>query len=88
MYITLTDEEDVPDAVSRLQVIYPYIMKLDYDNTRTKNRRRIDAAEEAENRSPMELFEELYELQNNQPMSEKQRAFAAALMEKVMEEEV
>ena len=88
MHITLTDEEDVPDAVSRLQVIYPYIMKLDYDNTRTKNRRRIDAAEEAENRSPMELFEELYELQNNQPMSEKQRAFAAALMEKVMEEEV
>lgn len=88
MYITLTDEEDVPDAVSRLQVIYPYIMKLDYDNTRTKNRRRIDAAEEAENRTPMELFEELYELQNNQPMSEEQRTFASALMEKIMEEEV
>lgn len=88
MYITLTDEEDIPDAVSRLQVIYPYIMKLDYDNARTRSHQRIDATEEAESKSPMELFEELYALQNNRPMSEKQKEFASALMEKVMEEEV
>ena len=36
VHITLTDEEDIPDAVSRLRVIYPNLMKLDYDNARTR----------------------------------------------------
>ncbi len=30
LHVTLTDEEDVPDAVGRLRVIYPNLMKLDY----------------------------------------------------------
>lgn len=36
LHITLTDEEDIPDAVRKLQVIYPNLMKLDYDNARTR----------------------------------------------------
>ena len=39
LHITLTDEEDIPDAVRKLQVIYPNLMKLDYDNARTLIRR-------------------------------------------------
>ena len=34
VHITLTDEEDIPEAMGRLRVIYPYLMKLDYDNMR------------------------------------------------------
>ena len=34
LHITLTDEEDIPDAMNKLRVIYPNLMKLDYDNTR------------------------------------------------------
>lgn len=30
MHITLTDEEDIPDAIGKLRVIYPNLMKLDY----------------------------------------------------------
>lgn len=87
LHITLTDEEDVPDAVSRLQVIYPHIMKLDYDNARTRNSPGTDSAGETENKTPMELFEEFYQRRNFQPMSEEQKKFASELMEKVMEEE-
>ena len=87
LHITLTDEEDVPDAVSRLQVIYPHIMKLDYDNARTRNSPGTDTAGETENKTPMELFEEFYQRRNFQPMSEEQKKFASELMEKVMEEE-
>lgn len=88
IYITLTDEEDIPDAVSRLQVIYRNLMKLDYDNQRTRSNQQIQGAEAIETKTPMDLFEELYELQNNQPMSEEQRSFATSLMEKVMEVEL
>ena len=39
LHVVLTDEEDVPDALARLRTIYPNIMKLDYDNRRTRARR-------------------------------------------------
>ena len=39
----------------------------------------------AERRTPLELFEALYLQQNNQPMSDEQRAFAAQLMEEIQE---
>ena len=35
-HITLTDEEDVMDAVGKLRMIYPNLMKLDYDNVRVR----------------------------------------------------
>lgn len=85
LHITLTDEEDVAEAVGKLRVIYPNLMKLDYDNTRTRTNRMIDGAEDVQNKSPLELFEELYELQNNQPMSDEQRIFTKELIESIWE---
>lgn len=35
-HITLTDEDDVPDAMNKLRIIYKNVMKLDYDNKRTQ----------------------------------------------------
>ena len=81
------DEEDVPDAAARLRIIYPNLMRLDYDNRRT----RAGAApvEEADTgkKPPLELFAEFYERQNNGPMSEEQLAFAEGLIEKIWEDE-
>lgn len=83
LHITLTDEEDIPDAVRKLQVIYPNLMKLDYDNRRTRTRSELIRETEAEKKTPLELLEEFYEKQNNQAMSETQRAFASELIEKI-----
>ena len=85
LHAILTDEEDVPEAVGKLRVIYPNLMKLSYDNTRTSVNRTIDGAGNIQNKSPLALFEELYELQNNQPMSDEQRKFAAELIESIQE---
>ena len=85
LHIILTDEEDVPEAVGRLRVIYPNLMKLSYDNTRTRCSQVIDKAEHVKSKSPLELFAELYALQNNQPMSEVQRAYAQELIESIRE---
>ena len=88
VHIILTDEEDIPDAVSKLRIIYPYLMKLDYDNKRTRASILLDGAENIRQHSPLELLEEFYEKQNGQPMGEAQRAFAHDLIEKIWEEEV
>lgn len=71
--ITLTDEEDVFDAVGKLRSIYPNLMKLDYDNTRTRQDQAVTVSGEVEKKTPLMLVEELFALQNNRPMSEEQK---------------
>ena len=82
LHVTLTDEEDVPDAMSRLSVIYPHIMQLSYDNRRTAKNAQIDGGADAvRTKSVPELIGEFYELQNNQAMSDTQAAYVRALTE-------
>ena len=85
LHIILTDEEDVPEAVGRLRIIYPNLMKLSYDNTRTRTHQCIDGAEHVQHKSPLQLFAELYQQQNNQPMSHVQHTYMQALFETVEE---
>lgn len=87
LHITLTDEEDIPDAMGKLRVIYPNLMKLDYDNTRTRSNAALNATEDLERKTPLELFNEFYEKQNGSPLSEEQKRFSAELIEKIWEEE-
>ena len=88
LHVILTDEDDVPEAMGRLRTIYPNIMKLSYDNTRTRAGHTIDGAADVQRKSPLELFEELYFQQNNQPMSDEQRNFVQELIESIREGEV
>lgn len=86
LHITLTDEEDIPDAIGKLRSIYPNIMKLDYDNIRTRGSGTVDAIENIESKSPFELFADLFKQQNNQDMSEEQEEIMRNLIEKIWEE--
>lgn len=86
LHITLTDEEDIPDAIGKLRSIYPNIMKLDYDNLRTRGSGTVDAIENIESKSPFELFADLFKQQNNQDMSEEQEEIMRNLIDKIWEE--
>lgn len=83
IHAVLTDEEDIPDAIGKLRIIYPNLMKLSYDNKRTRENREIGAATEVEQKSPIELFEEFYEKQNNQEMNQDQRELVNGLIESI-----
>ena len=87
LHITLTDEQDVPDALARLRVIYPNLMRLDYDNLRTRTQNDLDAPARTEQKTPLEHFAAFYELQNNQPMTSQQTAFCQQLIETLWKEE-
>ena len=86
LQITLTDEEDIPDAIGKLRSIYPYIMKLDYDNRRTRLQQNPMEEEARVDSSPLELFAQLYEKQNNQPLTPEQIACLQGFIEKIWEE--
>lgn len=87
IHITLTDEEDVPEAMGKLRAVYHNLMKLDYDNSRTRASSEIKLDAEAERKSPAELFADLYARQNNNGMSDEQVKYMHTLIEKTWEAE-
>lgn len=88
IHAVLTDEEDVFDAIAKLRIIYKNIMKLTYDNKRTRSRQTITDVLDIEEKTPLEIFEEFYEKQNNQRMSDEQRKFMVDEIKSVWEEKI
>lgn len=86
VHIILTDEEDIVDGIGKLRTVYHNLLKLDYDNTRTRGAAQLGLAD-VENKMPLELFCDFYERQNNRPMSEEQKGFIEKLIERVWEVE-
>ncbi len=86
-YITLTDEEDIPNVIGKLRAVYHNLMKLDYDNRRTRSNMEITGSSYVDSKSPLELFSDFYELQNNQSMNSEQYGFMQELIEKTWEGE-
>jgi len=85
--ITLTDEEDEPDALSRLRVIYHNLMRLDYDNKRTRQDSKITGIGDADQYTPLQLFESFYMEENGQPLSDAQRDYLTGVIEDVWRDE-
>ena len=86
IHAVLTDENDVPNALARLRGIYPNLMKLDYDNLRTRSSAVIAAEKRHRTMSGTELFAELYERQNGQKLSAEQSAYAKAVFAALRED--
>ena len=87
IHVTLTDEFNAVDAIQKLRVIYKNIMKLEYDNIRTRESRKINLDNMViENKNPLEIFSEFYKLQNNKEMDDEQKKIIKKIMEEVWEE--
>lgn len=87
IFATLTDEEDIPDAISRLRSIYPNIMQLEYDNKRTRTNQIIDTSDINSLKTPIEFFNEFYQLQNNQSLNDAQMQIMQDLIDSIWEEQ-
>lgn len=85
VHITLTDEMDIPEAMGKLRTIYHKLMKLSYDNGRTRAAASTQTGEREPPASPLALLEEFYQAQNGASLSPEQRRFAQSLMEEIWE---
>lgn len=85
--ITLTDENDIPDAVVKLRGIYKYLMKLSYDNTRTRSESIPENYSDKREDDPEKLFDEFYNTQNGMPLDEDQKTILHDIIQKIWEEE-
>ena len=82
----LTDEDDILNAIGKLKSIYPNLMSMEYDNTRTRSYSVVDNVETGEAKSPLDYFEEFFEKQNGRKMSEKQRDYLLEILGEAREE--
>ncbi len=87
LHITLTDKDEVLDAIGRLRDIYPNIMRLDFAAAeRGQNQEQQELI--LEEKSPMELFAEFFMMQNGYEMSEEQTQVIKEIWEKETGEEI
>lgn len=62
IYATLTDEDIINDAMGIFQQIYPNTVRIDYDNSHTREIEQVDISKLAENKSFPELIGDFYRL--------------------------
>jgi exonuclease SbcD len=75
IHIVLTDERNEPDAMAKLRIIYPNLMRLEYDNRRTQASGSFETTASSDKKTPSQLFGELFERQNGRPMSDAQSGY-------------
>ena len=85
--ITLTDEEDIINAMARLQTVYKNALELRYDNQRTRSNSATVGVEDVESKTAFELFSDFFTERNNAEMSERQSDYVKMLIEKIEGEE-
>ncbi len=67
IHATLTDDEEIYDPIGQMRQVYPNLMLLDFENTRTKQgvSRDTPFTEDAAQKNPLALFLAFYQMQNN-----------------------
>lgn len=79
--VILTDERELYAPLDEIRKIYPNILRLEFDNTRTKNDMGMENLEEIEKKDAFTLFSEFFERQNERTMDEEQRKWVRAILE-------
>lgn len=74
IYVTLTDEDMINDAMGIFQQVYPYTVKINYDNSHTHELEQVDISKIVENKSFDEMIEDFYHLIYGCEMSEEEKA--------------
>ena len=84
MHITLTDEEEIYDVIGKLRAVYPNLMSLDFDNTRTRAEGAVMITEEAmKQQGTLELFQEFFLKQTGSAMGGTQEKILKEILEEV-----
>ena len=72
IYATLTDEDIINDAMGIFQQVYPNTVRIDYDNSHTREIEQVDISKIAENKSFPELIGDFYRLMYGCEISEEE----------------
>lgn len=86
IFAVLTDEAEPIDPMGSLRSVYPNIMSLRFDNRRSKSNADIQLAK-ITNKTPVQLFAEFYEMQNNIELTKEQADLVNSIFACIEEEQ-
>lgn len=84
--ITLTNEDEVMDAMANLHTVYPNVLKLSYDNKASRAAENVEKFSGVNEKKPLEIFEAFYQSRRGTEMNDEQKNYIQALIEKIWEE--
>ncbi len=84
--ITLTNEDEVMDAMASLRTVYPNVLKLSYDNKASRAAENVEKFSGVNEKKPLEIFETFYQSRRGTEMNDEQKNYIQALIEKIWEE--
>ncbi|MDR1705547.1 MAG: exonuclease SbcCD subunit D [Clostridiales bacterium] len=80
LHVTLTDENEILDAMERLNAAYPNVMRLSYDNARSALADEMPEPPDENAKNISELFAEFFTACNSAPMSAAQESAVKRLL--------
>ncbi len=87
LHITLTDEEDIVDAIGKVRAVYPNVMQLAYDNQRSRAINSGTMPADISRTTPLQLFADFYQLQNNMVLTAEQADIVSKILTRAGGEE-
>ncbi len=81
--VILTDEDEVIDAIGQVKSVYPHVMRLEFDNLRSRTVNTKTAADNIDEKSELSLFAEFYKLQNLVEPDDEKMAIVSEIFEKI-----
>ena len=81
--ITLTNEDEVMNAMPTLRTVYPNVLTLSYDNKATRAAEKIEKFSGVNEKQPLEIFEAFYKSRRDAEMSDEQKDYIQSLIEKI-----
>lgn len=82
--VTLTDEEEILDAIGKVRTVFPNVMQICLENRRYARQQQIRAEEQdILHQDPLQLFAEFYKMQNNIELEEEEAEKIKTIFEEV-----
>lgn len=81
--ITLTNEDEVMDAMASLRTVYPNVLKLSYDNKASRAAENVEKFSGVNEKKPLEIFEAFYQSRRGTEMNDEQKNYIQSLIEKI-----
>lgn len=88
VYLTLTDESEIPEVVYKLRKIYPHLLTHKYDNAKTNGTSELMSMCAVTDTTPEELFDAFFRETNPNGMNPQQADYISKVIKEIWEEDI
>lgn len=86
IHATLTDDLVQGDALNKLRSVFPNLVSMDFENSRTESQQSLARAETILDQKPFDLFNEFFQTLNGRSFNTEEAAVVHDVLEEIKEE--